>query len=168
MIPFKLILISIGTIVFQWAFLQGLPLSQYGNPYVYVWILFILPPQTSRQQQLLIAFFIGSLMDSFEQSGGAHSIACLMLVLIKPTIETTLLGFRKPEEEEGLSALSLGAFITTTGVLVVCHHFVLFTLENYGFNHFGVLAIRTLLSSLLSLLLLVIIQALTARRYGKK
>ena len=108
----RLLLASIGVVLFQWAFLQGLPLSQYGNPYIYVWVLMLLPQPMSRQRQLLIAFLLGSIMDSFEQSGGAHSLACLALILVKPSLENALLGFRKPEEDEGLAALPLGAFLT--------------------------------------------------------
>ena len=162
------LLASIGVVLFQWAFLQGLPLSQYGNPYIYVWVLMLLPQPMSRQRQFLIAFLLGSIMDSFEQSGGAHSLACLALILVKPSLENVLLGFRKPEEDEGLAALSLGAFVTTAGVLVVWHHLVLFIMENYGLQHLDTVLIRTLFSSLITLLLLVILQALTARRYAKK
>ena len=162
------LLASIGVVLFQWAFLQGLPLSQYGNPYIYVWVLMLLPQPMSRQRQFLIAFLLGSIMDSFEQSGGAHSLACLALILVKPSLENVLLGFRKPEEDEGLAALPLGAFVTTAGVLVVWHHLVLFIMENYGLQHLDTVLIRTLFSSLITLLLLVILQALTARRYAKK
>jgi len=164
----RLLLASIGVVLFQWAFLQGLPLSQYGNPYIYVWVLMLLPQPMSRQRQFLIAFLLGSIMDSFEQSGGAHSLACLALISVKPSLENALLGFSKPEEDEGLAALPLGAFVTTAGVLVVWHHLVLFIMENYGLQHLDTVLIRTLFSSLITLLLLVILHALTARRYAKK
>jgi uncharacterized membrane protein YhaH (DUF805 family) len=64
--------------------------------------------------------------------------------------------------------LPLGAFVTTAGVLVVWHHLVLFIMENYGLQHLDTVLIRTLFSSLITLLLLVILHALTARRYAKK
>ena len=164
----RLLLASIGVVLFQWAFLQGLPLSQYGNPYIYIWVLMLLPQPMSRQRQFLIAFLLGSIMDSFEQSGGAHSLACLMLILAKPSLENALLGFRKPVEDDGLASLPLGAFLTTAGILVVLHHLFLFIMENYGLQHLDTVLIRTLVSSLITLLLLVILHGLTARRYAKK
>lgn len=164
----RLILASIGVLLFQWAFLQGSPLIPYGNPYLYIWILLIIPPPTSRPRQFIIAFLVGSIMDSFEQSGGAHTMACLALVVIKPSLESALLGFRKPEEDKGLPALTLPAFLSTAGVLVVWHHLVLFLMENYGFNHLDKVLIRTLFSSLITILLISILYALTTRRYAKK
>jgi hypothetical protein len=41
-------------------------------------------------------------------------------------------------------------------------------MENYGLQHLDTVLIRTLFSSLITLLLLVILHALTARRYAKK
>jgi len=164
----RIIASGIGILLFQWAFIQGLPLTSYGNPYMYLWFLLILPYQTSVPLQYFLAFLIGSLMDSFEQSGGAHTIACLTLIVLKPMVESALLGFRKPEEDEGLASLSLGPFITTASILVILHHLMLFTMENYGFEHYDQVLIRTFFSSLLSLLLLLILHALIGKRYAKK
>ena len=164
----RLILASIGVIFFQWAFLQGLPLIPYGNPYLYIWVLLILPPQINRQRQLILAFLLGSLMDSFEQSGGAHTMASLALIVIKPSVEHAFLGFRKPEDDKGMASLSMGIFFLIVSVLVVWHHITLFLMENYGFEHLDQVLIRTLFSSLITILLLSILHALTSRRYAKK
>ena len=43
----------------------------------------------------IIAFVVGSILDSLEQSGGSHTIACLLTVAAKPSIENFLYGFKK-------------------------------------------------------------------------
>lgn len=164
----RIIASGIGILIFQWAFIQGLPLSIHGNPYMYLWFLLILPFQMSTPLQYFLAFLIGSLMDSFEQSGGAHTIACLTLIVLKPIVENALLGFRKPEEDEGLAALNLAPFISTAAILVSIHHLMLFTFENYGFDHYEQVVIRTFFSTLLTLLLLFILHALIGKRHAKK
>ena len=107
-------------------------------------------------------------MDSFEQSGGAHTLASLALIVIKPSVENAFLGFRKPEEDKGLANLSMGIFLLIVSVLVVWHHITLFLMENYGFEHLDQVLIRTLFSSIITILLLSILHALTSKRYAKK
>ena len=43
----------------------------------------------------VLAFIIGSTLDSLEQSGGTHAIAALMTIAAKPSIENFLYGFRE-------------------------------------------------------------------------
>jgi hypothetical protein len=74
----------------QWGFLQDLPLTVYGNPYLYLWFFLWLPFGVTRMGLYTIAFIVGSIMDVFEQSGGAHTLACLALVTTKPWVENTL------------------------------------------------------------------------------
>ena len=70
----RLLLASIGVVLFQWAFLQGLPLSQYGNPYIYIWVLMLLPQPMSRQRQFLTAFLLGSIMDGKNDMPGYSNV----------------------------------------------------------------------------------------------
>jgi hypothetical protein len=92
----------------------------------------------------------------------------LTLIVLKPIVENALLGFRKPEEDEGLAALNLAPFISTAAILVIIHHLMLFTFENYGFDHYDQVLIRTFFSTLLTLLLLFILHALIGKRHAKK
>ncbi|MEY2969844.1 MAG: hypothetical protein RLZZ599_217 [Bacteroidota bacterium] len=162
----RLIVWFVLALVGQWAFLQGLPMSRFGNPYLYIWFLLWLPYGTSRVTRYTVAFILGTLMDAFEQSGGAHTIASLALAAAQPTVEGALLGFRKSDSNEGMTHVALGPYLSTSAVLVVLHHFILFSMENYGWSNFGLLFLRTLVSSALTLLLLAIVHALFARRYA--
>ena len=77
----------------QWGLLQDVPLTVYGNPYLYLWFFLWLPFGVSRISLYAIAFAVGSIMDAFEQSGGAHTLACLTLVALKPWVENALIGY---------------------------------------------------------------------------
>ena len=105
-------------------------------------------------------------MDAFEQSGGAHTLACLTLVALKPWVENALIGYRKSDDNEGVSHLALAPYLTTSGVLVLLHHTVLFTAENYGFDTPLLLITRILISSLITLVLLAITHALFSKKYA--
>ncbi len=150
----------------QWGLLQDLPLTVYGNPYLYLWFFLWLPFGVTRIGLYAIAFGVGSVMDAFEQSGGAHTLACLTLVTVKPWVENALIGYRKSDDNEGVSHLALAPYLTTSAVLVLLHHMVLFTAENYGFGNPRLLFVRILISSLITLILLAITHALFSKKYA--
>lgn len=163
-IPRALWLIAI--LLVQWFLVQGLPLSGFGNPYVYIWFFLWLPYGTSRSALYVLAFVVGSMMDSFEQSGGAHTVATLVLVVLKPWVESALIGFRKSDGGESQANLALGAYIGPAALLTLAHHFTLFAMESYGFNPFGELALRTIVSTAITVLLLGITHVLFSKRYA--
>ena len=150
----------------QWGLLQDLPLTVYGNPYLCLWIFLWLPFGVTRIGLYAIAFGVGSVMDAFEQSGGAHTLACLTLVTVKPWVENALIGYRKSDDNEGVSHLAIAPYLTTSAVLVLLHHTVLFTAENYGFSNPLLLFVRILVSSLITLILLAITHALFSKKYA--
>ncbi len=162
----KNILVVLAAYVLQFAFLQDLPLTPYGNPYIYMWGILVLPFNTSKAKYILYAFVLGSIMDSLESSGGAHTIAMLIMVWFKPSIENVLYGFKDGKSDEGLIHLPLTNFLTQSIILVLLHHAVLFTLENYGFDHLTSLLLRISISTVLTTLLLVIGHLLFSKRYA--
>ena len=153
-------------LIVQWGLLQDLPLTVYGNPYLYLWFFLWLPFGVTRIGLYAIAFGVGSVMDAFEQSGGAHTLACLTLVTVKPWVENALIGYRKSDDYEGVSHLAIAPYLTTSAVLVLLHHTVLFTAENYGFGNPLLLFVRILVSSLITLILLAITHALFSKKYA--
>ena len=162
----KNILWLVAVLLVQWGFLQDLPLTVYGNPYLYLWFFLWLPFGVTRMGLYAIAFTVGSIMDAFEQSGGAHTLACLALVTAKPWVESAMIGYRKSDNNEGVSHLALVPYLTTSSVLVLLHHTVLFTAENYGFYNPVLLVVRIVISSLITLVLLAITHALFSKKYA--
>jgi hypothetical protein len=164
MIPRFLWLVAVMLV--QWLLVQGLPLSRFGNPYLYLWFFLWLPYGTSKPSLYLLAFIVGSTMDSFEGSGGAHTIASLMLVLFKPVVENALIGFRKSDNEESLANLALGSYLAPAALLVLIHHFTLFAMESYGFFPLSELILRTVVSTVSTVVLLSIAHILFSKRYA--
>lgn len=151
-------------IALQWLLVEGLPLTQYGNPYAYLLFLIWLPVNSSKTTLLLWAFLAGSIMDSLEQSGGAHTLASLGLILIKPPIERGLLGFLRDTDAEKMSGLSLRKFIIPATLFTLVHHALLFTLENYGFSPWPPLLLRISISSIFTLLIIISLHLLLSSR----
>jgi hypothetical protein len=162
----RIIGIALVTIGIQWLLIQDLPLTEFGNPYIYLWAFFIIPFRTSKATTYIIAFVIGSILDSLEQSGGSHTIACLLTVAAKPSVENFLYGFKEENSTDTLSSLTLAKFLPVVSIIVLVHHGVLFSVENSGFSQFSALGLRILVSTLSTVGLLTIIHLLLSKRYA--
>ena len=162
----KILGIAFLVILVQWVLIQDLPLTQYGNPYLYLWAFLVIPFNTPRSTSYILAFLIGSTLDSLEQSGGAHTIASLVMVLAKPTLENFLYGFKEENSNHTLGGLPLANFLPLTFLLVFIHHSLLFTVENSGFSQYSALGLRILMSTLSTVGLLTITHFLLSKRYA--
>lgn len=147
----------------QWLFLQGMQFSMYGNPYFYMLFILWLPSKTPVTALYTWAFALGFAMDGFEQSGGAHTLATIALAATKPLVERALLGFNGNSEMESFRELDFRRFFVPSAILVLLHHTILFTLENYGFQLFDSLVLRILLSTATSLMSLLVLHSIFNR-----
>lgn len=162
----RYIAIAALTITLQWLFLQNLPLTPYGDAYFYLWAFVLLPFHEPRWRVIVFAFLLGSTMDSLEQSGGAHTVASLVFIWVKPWIENVLYGFKDSKSDEGLINVPLASFATQALILVLLHHTTLFVMENAGFTNLGDLLMRIGITTLVTTLLLSIGHLLFSRRYA--
>ena len=162
----RIIGIALAAIFVQWLLIQDMPLTEFGNPYMYLWAFFIIPFRTTKSTTYILAFLIGSVMDSLEQSGGAHTIACWTAIVAKPSVENFLYGFKEENSTDTLSSLSLAKFLPLSSIIVLIHHSVLFSVENSGFSEFSALGLRILVSTLSTVGLLTIIHLLLSKRYA--
>ena len=48
----RIIGIALVTVCIQWLLIQDLPLTEFGNPYIYLWAFFIIPYRTSKATHL--------------------------------------------------------------------------------------------------------------------
>jgi hypothetical protein len=162
----KILGIAFLIILVQWVLIQDLPLTQYGNPYLYLWAFLVIPFNSPKSTTYILAFLIGSTLDSLEQSGGAHTIASLLMVVAKPVLENFLYGFKEENSNHTLGGLPLANFLPLTFLLVLIHHSLLFTVENSGFSQFSALGLRILMSTLCTVGLLTITHFLLSKRYA--
>lgn len=154
----------VALVMVQLVFFTNLPLSVYGNPYIYIIGLLWLPFRINLGVYYAIAFAVGTLLDSMEQSGGAHTAACLTMAALRRPVVMGLLSYKATENVDfTLSRTSLMNFATATPLLVLAHHFVLFLFENGSLSFMGSVLLRTLLSSILTYVVILIIQGLFAK-----
>ena len=149
-------LITLQVLVLNNIFFMG-----YINPYIYILFILLLPFDTPRWLNLILAFCLGISVDAFQNTMGLHAFSCVLIAYCRRHILHFLLPQLKNKKQSNLE-FSLQEFglqraLIYTGSLVFIHHFSLFILESFQLEIIRVL-LRTFLSSIVSITLLIIIQ----------
>jgi rod shape-determining protein MreD len=143
------------------------PLHQYFTPLLcYIFILW-LPFHIGRSQLLIISFLTGLALDFFTKTPGMHAAACVLIGYIRPFIINVIVpqqgvefNYREP------SATSLGnvQYMIYVVVLTLLHHGMLFTIQAFQFGNILYLIFKTLGASIISFLLILIVEIIFARK----
>jgi len=152
-------------VVFQVLILNNVELVGYMNPYLYLIFILILPASMNRILLLIIAFVLGFTIDIFENSGGLHASATVLLAFIRPYLFALIAGPSSTElERMNIRTLGVGRFMLLAAIAVFIHHFWLFLVEAFSFRNLLQVIIRTFLSGLFTLFLIYLAQLLVYRK----
>ena len=150
-------------ITLQVLVLNNILFMGYINPYIYILFLLLLPFDTPRWLNLILAFCLGMSVDAFQNTMGLHAFSCVLIAYCRRHILHFLLPQLKNKKqinlEFSLQEFGLQRALIYTGSLVFIHHFSLFILESFQLELIRVL-LRTFLSSIVSITLLIITQYL--------
>lgn len=148
--------------------LDKVHLHQMVTPYLYFLFIIWLPFRMGRTQQMLLAFVLGFAMDSFRHHPGFHSAACVLIAYIRPFLVNLLIpqeGADSNYEEPSFKSLGgILPYMVFISVLTFIHHSWLFLLEAWQFGNIWYFLVKTVLSTLLSLFLIIITEMLFTRR----
>lgn len=145
-------------------------LNVYINPYIYILFILLLPMDIPKWALILLAFITGLSIDFFSGVLGIHAAACVFIAFLRPGI-IKLVGEKEDAEpglEPNIRNFGFLWFITYVGLMVFLHHLVLFYIEVFRFNELLNTMLRVLASSLVSVLLILIIQLLINRGIASK
>ena len=151
-----LLLLTVQIIVFN-----NMNFLGYISPYPYILFIILYPVNGNKFGLLLAGFFLGIIMDMFSNSGGIHTAACLVLAYYRPYLFKFSFGLSYEYQTVRLNdALTPErfSFILLSGLI---HHFVLFLLEAFSIGFILDTLIRTVLSTVFTIILCIIIIYLT-------
>lgn len=136
-------------------------------PMLYPLVLLLLPVNTPSWLAMLLGFATGLTMDYFSNTPGMHAAACVLLTYIRPF----LLGlfFQQSAKElggitPGLFRMGFSSFLVYIVVSVLVHHLLFYILQIWSWNNFGLILLKTFLSGILTILLILLSQLLFASR----
>ena len=143
------------------------PLHQYITPYIYFLFILWLPFSLSRSGLLIVSFITGICLDFFTKTPGLHAAACVLIGYLRPFLINLLMpqqGVEFNYREPSIASLGFTQYITYVSVLTLFHHGLLFTIQAFQFGNILYLILKTLGSTVISLLLVTIIEIIFIRK----
>ena len=143
-------------LLLQVLILNKIEFSGYINPYLYVVFLLTLPFETPKWLLLVLASVLGLSVDMFSNTPGMHMAASLVLVYLRSFV---LEGFAPRDGyEPGTLPLpsyyGFGWFFKYAAILVLIHHLFYFVIESFSVENFLRIVIKTLGSTVFTLVIM--------------
>lgn len=145
--------------------LNNINFAGYINPYLYVLFILLYPFAGNQSLFLFLSFLLGLSIDIFEDSGGINAAACLVAAFVRPNFLRFSFGISYDHQNIRLAATPFGAKFSYVFLMVLVHHFVLFSLEMFSLNHILLILKKTLFSSIFTVILTLLSLTLFSRKY---
>lgn len=146
------LLIAAQVVIFN-----NIDLFGFVNPYPYILFILLYPVNSNRAGLLIASFFLGLTIDMFENSGGVHAAACLILANLRPTFFKFAFGLSYEYQTIKINERLSPERFTFIFISILTHHLVLFLLEFFKFSFLLEALWRTILSVLFTLISSIII-----------
>jgi len=143
------------------------PIHQFITPYIYFLFLLWLPFGSSRISLTLAGFVLGYGLDLFTNTPGLHAAACTLIGYLRPTILNLLIAQEASEElsrEPSIGTMGWGPYFIYIFTLTFIHHFYLVLLEWLQFGNFTYFIGKVTATSLMSMLLILLVELIMNRR----
>ena len=127
------------------------------TPFPYILFIMLYPVNGNKSGLLIASFLLGIVMDMFCNSGGIHATACLMLAFFRPYVFKFSFGLSYEYQTIKISEALTPERFSFILVSVVIHHFTLFILEAFQFNFFLDILLRTLASTIFTIIICIIL-----------
>ncbi|MDB5203257.1 MAG: rod shape-determining protein MreD [Ferruginibacter sp.] len=148
--------------------LDKIHVHQMVTPYIYFLFILWLPFKMQRTLLMLCAFALGFALDSFRHQPGFHTAACVLIAYIKPFLVNMLIpqeGSDTNYEEPSIKSMGgLMPYFIFISILSLLHNAWLFFLEAWQFGNIWYFLLKTLLSTAISILLIMIAELLFVRK----
>ena len=147
------------------------PLHLYITPYLYFTFLLWLPFGTNRITLTIIGFILGFCLDLFTNTPGLHTAAGSLMGYVRPSILNLLLAQETSEEinkEPSSGTMGWGPYAVYVLILTFIHHFYLVLLEWLQFGNFTYFIGKVFATSLLSVLLVFVVELVMNRSNLKR
>ncbi|MDH3322108.1 MAG: rod shape-determining protein MreD [Flavobacteriaceae bacterium] len=159
------IILFVGLVLLQIAVLNNINFLGYINPFLYILFIFYYPIKKIDTQFIFLSFFLGLAIDVFSNSGGINAAATLFIAFIRMPVLKSIIGKREIDYSAAhISKLPYYKAFLYIIILTFVHHFIVFGLEYFKWNNFGIIIIKTFLTSIFTIILIMISYTLIARK----
>ncbi|MEN9908449.1 MAG: hypothetical protein RLZZ540_1598 [Bacteroidota bacterium] len=126
-------------------------------PLPYILFIILYPVNSNKSALLFSSFLLGLTMDFFSNSGGIHATACVILAYYRPYLFKFAFGVSYEYQTIKLNEALTPERFSFILLAVIIHHFTLFILEAFQVSFIFDILIRTLLSTIFTIISCIII-----------
>ncbi|MDR2813042.1 MAG: rod shape-determining protein MreD [Prevotellaceae bacterium] len=139
--------------------LRGI-LDSFVAPCIYILCIIILPIGVSRVRLLLISFALGLAVDVLSGTLGLNTVACVLLGFIRPAVMKMFVRRENINEEvrPSIYTLKFFNFSIYAFILAFIFHLTLFFLEIFTLYEAYFTLLRTLLSAIAAVVIMLILE----------
>ena len=140
----------------QVSIFNNVNLLGYINPYFYIIFVFVFPFNKNKSSLLISSFILGLFIDILTNDGGIHAFSIVFIAYFRIVL-LQILSNKNDDDIEQINTkdLSFVVLFLWVSILTFLHHFLVFSLEQFSFVEFGRLLLKTFLSSILSIVLII-------------
>lgn len=163
----SIILRFIGLLLIQGLLLVNVGIfGGYGHLNLYVLVILLLPIKSPRILDMVIALLLGLGVDMFYNSPGIHASAAVMLAFVRPLIIRILTPRDDYDFTDRPNVTSLGFswMVRYAGACLFVHSLWLYILESFDLSYFFDNLWKAFVTSLLTLVTILILDYLFARK----
>ena len=139
--------------------LRNLIFYNLSTPFIYVLFLLVLPFRIPNLLLFIIAFGTGLTIDTFYDTIGVHTTACVALAFVRILfISVSLNRDAIDEPEPSLGNMGIKWFSLYAVLCIFVHHIFVFFLEAFKLNEFYYTLTRSLLSVIFTFFVVLLVE----------
>ena len=141
----------------------------YVTPLFYIWMIARYDNSMSRTAQLLWAFFLGLLIDTFGGTPGLNAATATLLAMMQPSLFKLFMTIdRHDVVVPGIATMGGSQFAGYLLLVTVVHHTAYYILRSIPLGDWTVVIFKILFSSVFTFILMLIAESFTTNTSRKR
>lgn len=151
-------------ILLQVLILNHISFWGYATPFLYIYFIIKMPIGINRNLLLVLAFFLGFIIDIFCNTPGQNAAATVFAAFIRRPVQG--LFFAREDFEHFIPNIATlgGAFMKYAALVVFVHHAILISISSFSYSNFLTIGLRIISSVLLTSALIFAIEGITIKK----
>lgn len=118
----------VGLLLVQFYVMDQVMFMGYINPMIYMLFIVLYPMSNKRWTLLFLSFALGIIIDTFQDTGGAHAAACVTLTYFRPFLLKLVYGESYIMRSVKVMQSPLDRVALIIGLSIILHHFIFYSL----------------------------------------
>ena len=155
----------VGLVLLQVLILNNMHIAGCATPFLYIYLILKFESDIPRNTLMLWAFFVGLAVDIFSDTPGMNAAATVFLAFMRPVLLCLFVPRDMVESiTPSIRALGVSPFLKYVSASVLVHHSFLLLVEFFSLAAWGLLLLRILASSLLTVACIMAVDGISRKR----